>query len=209
MPRPGKPREQIVEALAGAFRRHGYGGASLAVLSDAAGIGRASLYHHFPGGKEEMALAVLAWLSEGFTAQVLRPLRGPGSLDAQLAGMVRGLDAFYRGGRASCAIEAFTLGTVPASVRRAIREATGIWIGALERTLRRHGMDRDEARWRAETAVMAVQGALVLARASGDRAAFARVLETLPRLLAGNRAPTGRRAGDELLDSSRTSAATR
>jgi AcrR family transcriptional regulator len=45
-------KERLVAALSDTFRTHGYGGASVAVLLRAAGLSKASLYHHFPGGKE-------------------------------------------------------------------------------------------------------------------------------------------------------------
>ncbi|MDP6012869.1 MAG: TetR/AcrR family transcriptional regulator [Alphaproteobacteria bacterium] len=45
-------KERLVAALSDMFCTHGYGGASVAVLVRAAGLSKASLYHHFPGGKE-------------------------------------------------------------------------------------------------------------------------------------------------------------
>ena len=59
MPAAQASRDEVVDRLLTAFRRKGYDGASLADLSAATGLGRSSLYHYFPGGKEEMARAVL------------------------------------------------------------------------------------------------------------------------------------------------------
>jgi TetR/AcrR family transcriptional regulator, lmrAB and yxaGH operons repressor len=53
-------RSAAIPALAEAFREHGFEGASLAHLCEATGLGKGSLYHFFPGGKDEMAAAVLA-----------------------------------------------------------------------------------------------------------------------------------------------------
>ncbi len=52
-------RETLDEQLVGVFLRRGYEGATLAHLADAAGLSKASLYHHYPGGKVEMAGALL------------------------------------------------------------------------------------------------------------------------------------------------------
>jgi len=60
MPAALMSRDEVVERLVGVFQRCGYDGASLSELSAATGLGRSSLYHHFPGGKEEMARAVIA-----------------------------------------------------------------------------------------------------------------------------------------------------
>lgn len=53
-----KEKAQIVGRLFIVFRDHGYEGASLADLSRATKLGKSSLYHHFPRGKEQMAEAV-------------------------------------------------------------------------------------------------------------------------------------------------------
>jgi AcrR family transcriptional regulator len=37
------------------FRQFGYDGVTLSKISQATGLGKASLYHYFPGGKAEMA----------------------------------------------------------------------------------------------------------------------------------------------------------
>jgi len=68
-------RAAAVPALAEAFREHGFEGASIAQLSAATGLGKGSLYNFFPGGKEEMAAAVLADVDAWFTANIFEPLR--------------------------------------------------------------------------------------------------------------------------------------
>ena len=51
MPALRHTREAVVERLMAVIRREGYDGASLAQLSKATGLGKGSLYHHFPSGK--------------------------------------------------------------------------------------------------------------------------------------------------------------
>jgi TetR/AcrR family transcriptional repressor of lmrAB and yxaGH operons len=65
MSRAVATRPDIIPALAEVFREHGYEGASLALLGDATGLGKGSLYHFFPNGKEEMAAAVLDAIDGG------------------------------------------------------------------------------------------------------------------------------------------------
>lgn len=48
-------REALLRQLGQVFRERGYEGATLTQLAAATGLGKASLYHHFPGGKAEMA----------------------------------------------------------------------------------------------------------------------------------------------------------
>lgn len=51
--------EDVVEAAEPLFLGAGYRGVSLQEVCDGLGIKPASLYHHFPGGKEELYLAVI------------------------------------------------------------------------------------------------------------------------------------------------------
>src|SRR5947209_5229638 len=68
MPPSSLTREEVIDRLMDVFRRLAYDGASLAEFSKATGLGKSSLYHYFPGGKEDMGRAVLGratkWLEE-------------------------------------------------------------------------------------------------------------------------------------------------
>ncbi len=59
MPRRILDRSDAVPLLAELFREHGFAGASLSEITRRTGLGKGSLYHIFPDGKEEMARAVL------------------------------------------------------------------------------------------------------------------------------------------------------
>lgn len=64
LPRPKlsahtKPtRERLLEAAEGYLRQGGYSGLSLQDVAKASGIRKPGLYHHFPGGKDELVFAV-------------------------------------------------------------------------------------------------------------------------------------------------------
>ncbi|TGQ06111.1 helix-turn-helix domain-containing protein, partial [Mesorhizobium sp. M00.F.Ca.ET.217.01.1.1] len=57
MRRIAPERADLPSIIGEVFREHGYEGASLALIGAATGLGKGSLYHFFPGGKEEMARA--------------------------------------------------------------------------------------------------------------------------------------------------------
>ena len=46
---------ELIERLAKVFKDYGYQGASMSIIAKASGLQKASLYHRFPGGKEQMA----------------------------------------------------------------------------------------------------------------------------------------------------------
>lgn len=177
-------RADVLPALAEVFREHGYEGASLALIGERTGLGKGSLYHFFPGGKEEMAAAVLAEIDGWFEQHIFRPLREEDSRRAVPA-MIRAVDGYFRSGRRVCLVGALALGDVRDRFGAAIRGYFAAWTDALAQSLARSGRPEDAARDRAEEAVAAIQGALVLARALDEPAAFRRSLARIEaRLMA-------------------------
>lgn len=164
-----------------AIRRHGYDGASLAELSKATGLGKSSLYHHFPDGKDDMVRAVLDRLERQLTESLFEPLGGAGSPESRLEAMVATLDAFYRGGREACVLANLVLGSgTRKRFRKPLRRIFEAWIAAIAGALRDAGLSEALAHARAEDAVLRIEGALVLAGAFDDPAVFGRTLRQLP-----------------------------
>lgn len=54
-------REKLVRAASKLFRQKGYSGVGLAEILAEAKLPKGSLYHHFPGGKKELADAATRW----------------------------------------------------------------------------------------------------------------------------------------------------
>ena len=52
-------RDRIVDAAVDLFRVHGYTGTAIQQVIAAAGAPNGSVYHHFRGGKEELAAAAI------------------------------------------------------------------------------------------------------------------------------------------------------
>jgi AcrR family transcriptional regulator len=171
-------RAAAVPALAEAFREHGFEGASVAALCAAAGLGRGSLYNFFPGGKEEMAAAVLADVDAWFTASVFEPLRTAENGDATaISVMFDAVTAYFRSGRRICLQGAFALGRERERFAATIAGYFERWIAALAAALRAAGHGEPAARLAAVETVAAIQGAIVLARALDSPEIFLQVIE--------------------------------
>jgi len=180
MPAALLSRDEVIDRLLAALRRQGYAGASLAELSKATGLGKSSLYHYFPDGKEDMTRAVLERLALRLRAVLFEPLRAAGTPRRRLEAMAGALDSFYRGGRESCLLANLVVGETRERFQRQLAAIFEEWISALVAVLQDAGLTRSQARTRAEDAVIRVQGALVLAAGSGDAAVFTRTLRQLP-----------------------------
>ena len=183
---------EMLNRLTKIFRTHGYEGASLSKISEATGLQRASLYHRFPGGKAEMAEAVLNRAGEWLEAHALKPLTEPGPPEPRLREMAQKLDEFYEGGTQSCLLDALSFGVEEGGIRDYQRAAMQAWVDAIATMLRGSGLPTRAARERAQDAVIRIQGSLVMARATGDPKPFRRTLRDLPQDLLRKPQPAQR-----------------
>ena len=179
MARPSAERRDIVANLAEVFREHGYEGASLSLIGEATGLGKGSLYHFFPGGKEDMARAVLTDIDGWFEEAIFAPLRGTGPPAARLDAMFAGIDAYFGSGRRACLIGGFALGRTRERFAGVIDGYFRRWQRALARALVDGGAAQAGAEQVAEEVIAGLQGALILALARQDSGVFARQSERL------------------------------
>lgn len=170
-------RDEAIARIAEVFRRLGFEGASLAAITAVTGLGKGSLYNHFPGGKDEMGAEVLRHVGGWFETQVYAPLRGPAPPGVAVAAMFEAVEAYFRSGRRICLVGAFALDATRDRFAGQVQGYFADWVTALETALQRGGVS--EARSLAETTVAGIQGALVLARALDDPAVFGRQLGLL------------------------------
>ena len=99
-----KENAEIVDRLFVVFPDHGYEGASLADLSRATGLGKSSRYHHFPGGKEQLAEAVLEKGKAFMQTAVADLAKSSESLKGRIRKIIAALDRLYAGGKNPCVL---------------------------------------------------------------------------------------------------------
>lgn len=173
-------RDEVVDRLMLVLRRRGYDGASLTELARATGLGKSSLYHYFPQGKDDMVREVLDRLEQQLRESLFTPLSGSGTPRRRLEAMVDALDAFYRGGREACVLANLVLGATRRRFHKQLGRIFGEWVDAIAGALVDAGLPRALARTRAEDAVIRIEGALVLAGALDDVSVFGRAIRQLP-----------------------------
>ena len=183
MPAPLLTRSEILERLLALFRSKGYQGSSMSLISKETGLGKASLYHHFPGGKDEMVAEVLKHVDCILEQFVIEPLYADGSPHEKLNNMIKNIDQFYGGGEKPCLLETLSLNSENDTVDTKLKEQMKSWIKAMEVVSKESGFDAKSARERAEEAMASIQGALVVARTTDNKSVFARALKRLPEQL--------------------------
>ena len=176
-------KDEVIVQLVDVFRQHGYEGATLARIAAATGLGKASLYHYFPNGKEEMAAAALNHVNIGLEEFILAPLRRGNSPAQRIRALSQSLYEFYSCGQQSCLFAVFSFGDSKNLFQPQILQALNVWIDTLAQVVIEAGFEKQEARQRAEDAVLQIQGALVVAKGLGETELFERVLKRLPEQL--------------------------
>jgi AcrR family transcriptional regulator len=179
---------QLMRRLEEVFRDVGYDGATLTALSKATGLQKASLYHRFPGGKEQMAQEVLQVAGLWLEVNLLAPLRDRNTLPkARIELMVRRLDEFYSGGKQACLLNLLSTASPDSGpFGKSIKALIDAWVTTLSSLLLETGLRRKAATARAERAMVGLQGSLVVSRGLGTTRPFKDYLRTLPaELLQG------------------------
>lgn len=182
--------DRLLDLLTDVFRAKGYEGAGINDLADASGLKRASLYHRFPGGKEEIAEATLVKVGERF-AWILEPMREDPVVERGIITTAERLSDFYGAGTLACVLDTMTTdGTPPAVVDRA-RHLAKAWIDSMVDASVRAGREPVNAQRAANEVFLRIEGALVLARVTGETLPFVDVVSLIPSLLvAGEKAAT-------------------
>ncbi|HEX4379660.1 MAG TPA: TetR/AcrR family transcriptional regulator [Candidatus Acidoferrum sp.] len=165
------------------FRTYGFEGATMSRISAATGLERGSLYHRFPGGKEEMALAVAAGVVDWFTKNIFDLLKQPGAPLKRVKVAAEQLRKFYAEGTKSCLLEILSIPSGGPELAAGLKGALQAWHKAFAEISQESGYSSAEAKRRAEDAIMRIEGSLVLSRVLSDSKSFHRALDELPRTL--------------------------
>ncbi|MGI8461413.1 MAG: TetR/AcrR family transcriptional regulator [Solirubrobacterales bacterium] len=179
-------RERMVRSAAVLFRSRGVEGTAFSEVIELSGAPRGSIYHHFPGGKDELAEAATRYAGD-FIAVALAAALERGDPDAALGDFVSVLSGALRDSEweAGCPVVAAALeGDRSPAARDAAGEAIGKWESLLAASFERNGVAAGRARSVATLAIASIEGAIVLARAQNSTAPIERVGGELERLAA-------------------------
>lgn len=163
-------RDRIITATTELFRRQGYNGTSLKQVTTAAQAPVGSLYHHFPGGKSELARVVLE--TSGAIFRTLFEMIWDDSESPSDA-----VSAFFSGAadvlESTDFIDPCPIGGVAREVantdeelRVAANAVFDSWIESARKRLIAHDLGDSIARDLATTLVSSIEGGFLLARAS-------------------------------------------
>jgi TetR/AcrR family transcriptional repressor of lmrAB and yxaGH operons len=186
VPRPDRHRADLVAATGQLLRRRGYAGTSVSDFLDAAGAANGSLYHHFPGGKEELASAAIEAAAEQVETALLSAFDGTDDVvvaaQRSIDGMIAAFEADPRDG-CPVAPTAVDAAGISEPLRLAAAAAFARWSGVFEHALART-RDADTAAAQARVLLSAIEGALLLDRTSHGTEHLKALRDAVPTLLA-------------------------
>jgi AcrR family transcriptional regulator len=166
----GDSRERMVRSAAVLFRERGFSGTGFRDVISHSGAPRGSIYHHFPGGKAQLAEETVRYASEVVQSRI-EAAAGDGdpvtALRAYLGSWRRLLERSEF--RAGCPIVAVAIEPHDSpEVSEAVAGAFSRWEDVFAGLLRNAGVGRARAARLATMTVAAVEGAIVLCRARRD-----------------------------------------
>src|SRR3954452_22411206 len=177
----------MVESAAVLFRERGVQGTSFNDVLEHSGAPRGSIYHHFGGGKTQLAQEATQWAGEfivaGLTAALAEndPVAALGEFRRRWMRILRRSDF-----AAGCPVVAATLeGEREPAVRAAAGAAFSAWEDVLARAFRERGLPAARSRSLATLLIAAIEGAILLARAQRTTQPLERVTDELQSLVAG------------------------
>jgi AcrR family transcriptional regulator len=177
-------KSRMISAAIGLLQRRGLAAMAFTDVLSESGAARGAIYHHFPGGKQQLALEAARRNAQDVRGHLhALPARTPREVVEAFLGSVRPVVQASAGG-GGCAIAAVTVDGGAAiadqdSLRNVAAEAFTGWAGELTGKLTRAGMSSSQAADLATLMIVALEGAHILCRAAGSTAPFDRAAAAL------------------------------
>ncbi|HZN14028.1 MAG TPA: TetR/AcrR family transcriptional regulator [Acidimicrobiales bacterium] len=168
----GKTRERIVDASAELFRRQGYIGTGMKQIVAAADAPFGSLYHFFPGGKEQLGAEVIRHAGRYYEELVMGIWDAAPDLTSAIDAVFSGAAEVLRQTDYADACPIATIALEVASTNEPLREATAdvfeSWFVQGAARLEAAGIKRADARDLIVALLSLLEGAFLFGRATRD-----------------------------------------
>jgi TetR/AcrR family transcriptional regulator, lmrAB and yxaGH operons repressor len=161
-------RDRMVAGAVQLLAQRGLQATSFSSVLAATGAPRGSIYHHFPGGKEELVTAAIAATEQHALTLVDR------DSGASAVGIAESFLAAWRAllthtdFDAGCALVAVTVAAETDALRQRTATAFRAWQAKVAHALHAGGLSAEDARSAAILLLAASEGAVVICRAEQD-----------------------------------------
>ncbi|MBC6468508.1 TetR/AcrR family transcriptional regulator [Actinomadura alba] len=163
-------RERIVRTTSRLMQRQGYEGTGIKQISREADVALSSVYHFFPGGKQELATEAVRHADREFADILHEALAGEDDPAEAIIACTGTLGVHLRGSDwfDGCPITATALETAGRApdIQQAVAEAFEHWRGIVADKLRQSDIDQDDVLELAHTVINTLEGAELAAQVS-------------------------------------------
>ena len=179
------PRERMIQSALVLMGEHGVEATSFSQVIERSGAPRGSIYHHFPGGKEQLIAEATRYAGDAVAklmTEAVEQHEDPVAAVDAITGFWRTVlyDSDFAAG---CPVIAATLESEHSpAAREAAREAFQRWEQLYTEMLTRAGLPEQRARSLGSIAISAVEGAVILSRAQHTNGPLDRVVDELHKL---------------------------
>jgi AcrR family transcriptional regulator len=187
---PSRPRgarlsstkDRLLTATAELFRRQGYTGTGLKQVVTEAGAPFGSLYHFFPGGKQQLGAEVIRWSGAGYLSIVTKffdPAPDVATaIEWAFAGAGQTLVDTDFADACPIATVALEVASTNDTLRQATEDVFASWIDAVAERFAAAGIESEKARALSTSVLCLLEGAFLFCRAARDLAPMAAAGDT-------------------------------
>jgi TetR/AcrR family transcriptional regulator, lmrAB and yxaGH operons repressor len=178
-------RERLINGARRLLAEKGYAGMELRDVAAVGDAPRGSIYHHFPGGKIELAVEATAREGAEVQAAIERSIAERGlAATLKMFGEMFARRVKDHPERLGCPVAAAALARPEdPALAAAATAAFASWEAPIAAALREEGIAKRDAEAFAGLVVSTIEGALIRARAAGDRAPLDSAVSGLERAL--------------------------
>ena len=180
-------KDAITTQIKEVFISKGYEGATLANLADATGLSKASLYHHFPGGKPEMASHLVDDAVQSLQTHAFDALTAEQDPVQALKEFVEGFYRYTQAGDSNCLLAILshhgTANEEIAPLQHHIRRQFTAWHAELAAAFMAAGVRPKRSQRRAHETIAALYGAMMNAKLHQNPALFAKAVTRLSKTI--------------------------
>lgn len=179
-------KQRMLDSAVLLLRERGAAGVTVDAVLAHSGAPRGSVYHHFPGGRNEMVLGAVRQAGDYIATMV-----SESAAEGDVQQMVERLVAFWKRAltktdyRAGCPVAAMAMDSrdVIPDAGELVREIFARWQASLAEVLSANGFEAPRAQRLAIVVVSVIEGAIILCRAHRDLGPLDDVLVEIAPLL--------------------------
>jgi AcrR family transcriptional regulator len=180
MPNLKISEDKLLRSISEVFRNRGYEGTTITELTKATGLQKPSLYYRFPGGKEEMAVKIIEETGKDLILQIERIAQDRDLDVSDRRRQFREIIArFYRDGALPCLVDSMSLHGENTPHLAILKNGLQLLVSHLVAYEESNGSNRANAEAWANSALIKIQGALIVARVLQKPELFRQALNEL------------------------------